>query len=233
MVILLNGSPRKKGATAGILQYISEQLEKQGIKTYLIHASDLNLQYCTGCSRCFETGTCVYKDDMEDLSSKIEKADGLILGTPTYASNLSGQLKTMIDRGHFVMEQLLHNKYALGVVTYENYGGRDASKILNKLFLYSGAAGSRSLQIKTASSKNPLADHRNRRRIEKGIRHFQKDLTGQRKPKLQALKHFVIFQLGILPFVKRKGRKYAGVVEKWKKNGIQPDMLASTQAPKK
>ena len=63
----------------------------------------------------------------------------MIIGSPTYASNISGQLKQFIDRGHFVIEQLLYKKYAISVVTGENYGSKDTGKILNKLLQYSGA----------------------------------------------------------------------------------------------
>lgn len=233
MIILLNGSPRKNGATASILNYISEQLKKQGLKTNVIHVSDLNLQYCIGCCKCYETGKCIYKDDIEDLSSKIEKADGLIIGTPTYASNMSGQLKTIIDRGHFVMEQLLHRKYVMSIVTYENYGGKDASKILKRLLLYSGATVCSSLHIKNTFFGNPLKDERKRKRIDREIYHFYKKLSKQKKSRLQAIKQFIIFQFGIVPFVKSKGTKYSGVVNSWKENDIGLNILANIKTPRK
>lgn len=66
------------------------------------------------------------------------RRDGIILGSPTYAGNVSGQMKVIIDRGHFVMEQLLYGKYAISVSTYENYGGGDTSKIINNVTTYSG-----------------------------------------------------------------------------------------------
>ena len=86
-----------------------------------------------------------FRDKGENAKSKyykmfhfliIETADGIIIGSPTYASNISGQMKVIIDRGHFVIEQLLFGKYAISVSTYENYGGKDTAKILNRLFCY-------------------------------------------------------------------------------------------------
>ena len=47
---------------------------------------------------------------IENLSKNIETADGIIIGSPTYASNVSGQMKVLIDRGHFVIEQLNGNR---------------------------------------------------------------------------------------------------------------------------
>lgn len=220
MILLLNGSPRKHGTTAIILEYISEQLEKQGLKTNVIHVSDLKLQYCIGCCKCYETGRCIYTDDIEHLSSEIEKADGIIIGTPTYASNISGQLKTVIDRGHFVIEQLLHKKYAMSVVTYENYGGKDASKILNRLLLYSGAVISDSLIIKNTFSDDPMKSRKIRDRINDGIQRFYIDLSKKKRHQYQHIKHFVIFRFGILPFVKKKGMAYSGVIDTWKRIGL-------------
>lgn len=69
----------------------------------MVHVSDLSLQYCVGCGSCYKTGACIYKDDIENLSLSVADADGIIIGSPTYASNVSGQMKVIIDRGHFVM----------------------------------------------------------------------------------------------------------------------------------
>lgn len=55
------------------------------------------------------------------------------------ASNISGLLKVFVDRGHFVIEQLLKKKYAVSVSTFENYGGNDTAKVINKLLTFSGA----------------------------------------------------------------------------------------------
>ena len=114
-IIVINGSPRINGATGQILSKISETLAKadSGIIIERIELSGLNLSLCTGCAACYKTGHChILEDGIEDLSRKIEECDGLILGSPTYASNVSAQFKILIDRGHFVFEQLLKKKAA-------------------------------------------------------------------------------------------------------------------------
>ncbi|MBQ3513909.1 MAG: flavodoxin family protein, partial [Lachnospiraceae bacterium] len=123
-IVIINGSHRKNGATALILNEMYRQLKKYSdVDVQMIHVADLELKYCVGCASCYKTGACIYKDDIENLSLSIAEADGVILGSPTYASNVSGQMKVIIDRGHFVMEQLLYGKYVISVTTYENYGG--------------------------------------------------------------------------------------------------------------
>lgn len=217
-VVIINGSHRKNGTTAMILNEMYQQLKKYyDAEVQIIHVSDLELRYCVGCGVCYQTGACIYKDDAEHLSRCIAEADGIILGSPTYASNVSGQMKVIIDRGHFVIEQLLYGKYAISVTTYENYGGRDSSKILNKLLAYSGARISDSIVLRNRFNANPLEDIRFKQRIEKTVRSFYRDITSRRKYILQSMKHFIVFRIGIQPFVIKKGSQYAGVIKKWEK----------------
>ena len=53
---------------------------------------------CKACYACFRTGSCVQKDDMAEILEKAEKADVLLLATPTYFLTMSGQMKVMIDQ---------------------------------------------------------------------------------------------------------------------------------------
>lgn len=220
-IVIVNGSHRKNGATAQILNEIHQQLKKYSdVDVQMIHVADLELKYCVGCGTCYQTGECIYKDDMEELSLKIGNADGVILGSPTYASNVSGQMKVIIDRGHFVMEQLLLGKYAISVTTYENYGGRDSAKILNKLLSYSGAAISGTIVSRSKFNSNPLEDIRLKENIEKVVHTFYCDVSSRRKYLFQRMKHFIIFRVGILPFVMSKGSQYDGVIKHWRRRNI-------------
>lgn len=215
-IILINGSPRKNGATATILNEIGSCLKQyQGVEAKVIHVDDLELIYCIGCSSCYKTGKCIYGDDLERLSKEIESADGIILGSPTYASNVSGQMKTMIDRGHFVIEQLLRGKYAMSVVTYENYGGKMAGNILNNLLSYSGAQISSTIVCKNAFGANPLDNKIFVRNVHQKAEKLYRDIHKRRRYIWQSTKHFAIFHIGIRPFVKRKGEQYQGVWERW------------------
>ena len=134
-IIIVNGSHRKNGATALILHEMYQRLKTYpNVEIQFYNVADFNLNYCVGCCKCYKNGKCIFNDDIEKLSENIETADGIIIGSPTYASNVSGQMKVVIDRGHFVIEQLLFRNYAISVSTFENYGGKDTSKILNRLW---------------------------------------------------------------------------------------------------
>lgn len=220
-IVIVNGSYRKNGATALILSEIHQQLKKySGVDVQMIHVADLELKYCVGCGSCYKTGACIYKDDIENLSLSIAEADGVILGSPTYASNVSGQMKVIIDRGHFVMEQLLYGKYAICVTTYENYGGMDSAKILNRLLSYSGAKISGTIVLQNKFNLNPLEAIRLKERIEKVVYRFHRDVVAKRKYMFQSIKHLIIFRIGIQPFVMKKGSQYDGVITHWKKRNV-------------
>lgn len=220
-IVIVNGSHRKNGATALILNEMCRQLKKYSdVDVQIIHVADLSLKYCVGCGFCYKTGVCIYKDDMENLSLSIADADGVILGSPTYASNVSGQMKVIIDRGHFVMEQLLYGKYAISVTTYENYGGRDSAKILNRLLSYSGARISGTIVSRNKFDSNPLENGQLKENIEKVVHTFYRDVVEKRKYMLQSIKHFIVFRIGIQPFVIGKGSQYDGVIKQWKKRNV-------------
>lgn len=222
-IIIINGSPRKSGRTATILNEIYSHLKtKPFVNVQMIHLSEITLNFCTGCCHCYKTGLCIFKDDIESISLQIATSDGVILGSPTYASNVSSQMKLLIDRGHFVMEQLLYGKYAMSVATYENYGGKDTANILNKLFTYSGATISGTIVSKapySVQAKNDLSLPL-RHSICKKADKFYNDIFYKRKYRLQRIKHSILFHLGIYPFVTKKGDSYLGVKEHWKKRNI-------------
>jgi multimeric flavodoxin WrbA len=220
-IIIINGSHRKNGSTAFILNELLQELNKyDDVDVQFIHVADLSLNYCVGCGTCYRTGKCIYRDDVEALSSNIASADGIILGSPTYASNVSAQMKTIIDRGHFVMEQLLYGKYAISVTTYENYGGTDTAKIMNRLLSYSGAKVCGKILFRKKSPSNLMEKYQSNKYIQKLANTLYWDIKLKRKYILQSIKQFIIFKIGIKPFVINNAKQYAGVIDYWKSKNI-------------
>lgn len=218
-IVLINGSPRKNGLTAEILHKMADRLAERCAETDFFNISDMNISPCSGCCSCYKTGRCFIEDDGEKLSAEIASADGVIIGSPTYASNVSGQLKQFIDRGHFVIEQLLYGKYAVSVATGENYGSGDTSAVLGKLLKYSGAALSGKiicdLPFGSGLTEKALA------KANRAADRLFADISRKKPYFFQSLVHKVIFNAGIKPFVERKGESYSGVVAKWKNIGIK------------
>lgn len=211
-IVIINGSPRDKGLTANILHSIEKRLSRRGAEVKFFDLSKLDMKQCNGCCACYKIGHCIYNDDAEKLSLEIVNADGLVIGSPTYASNISGILKQFIDRGHFVIEQLLYGKYALSVATGENYGSKDTSKSINKLLSYSGAKISGKI-IHNAPFNSSF--NKNKQAFKIADKLFN-DIDKSKHYLIQRIKHKIIFSIGIRPFVQKKGEKYQGVINKWK-----------------
>ncbi|MCI5723478.1 MAG: NAD(P)H-dependent oxidoreductase [Erysipelotrichaceae bacterium] len=78
-IVIINGSPRKKGTTANILHSFEEKLHSyEDVNIEYFDLIDLDIKTCSGCCGCYRTGTCYMKDDAEMLSEKISCCDGLI-----------------------------------------------------------------------------------------------------------------------------------------------------------
>jgi len=219
-IVFINASHRKNGATAKVLHEFASQLENEHVNTVFFHLSDLEIGFCKGCCSCYKTGHCFMDDDAETVSQTISEADGVVIGTPCYASGISGQLKTFIDRGHFVIEQLLKGKHTVGIVTYENAGGGAAYKTLKTLFSFSGAKTVGRLVVKTPFGSDPVKNGKTKLAIEKKAARFQNAIQGNKAPlQLQILQFFVL-KFGIKPFVLNKGQAYQGVLQHWKNRGV-------------
>ena len=219
-VLIINGSPRIKGATSTMMHMIGRDLKSSGIDVDFYDLSEIDMSHCIGCCSCYKTGHCCIDDDAEKLSELISEADGVVLGTPTYASNVSGLMKDLIDRGHFVIEQLLHNKYCITVATGENYGNKQALKVLNDLVLYSGGRLSGKIRAGLPFNDIQSIDGGLERRVHKVAQSLVRDMEHGHIYPFQRLFHFIIFFAGIKPFVRKKGALYQGVTIKWKKYGI-------------
>lgn len=96
-ILVINGSPRKKGKIAAMLHAVADSAASADV--HWIDVNDLKLRPCTGCMKCRASGTCVLpEDDGHRMAEEIRQCDALVLGTPVYWGNMSGQMKLMFDR---------------------------------------------------------------------------------------------------------------------------------------
>jgi len=105
-VLAINGSPRKNWNTAILLNKALEGAASQGATTELIHLYDLNYKGCISCFACKlrdgkSYGKCALKDDLTPVLEKIENADAVILGSPIYFGNVTGEMRSFIERMAF------------------------------------------------------------------------------------------------------------------------------------
>ncbi|MCR4831970.1 MAG: flavodoxin family protein [Butyrivibrio sp.] len=97
-ILILSASPRKQGNSDILCDEFIKGAAESGHLVEKISLYDKNIVFCRACYACFKTGKCVICDDMEEILEKIQKADVLVIATPTYFLTMNGMLKTVIDR---------------------------------------------------------------------------------------------------------------------------------------
>jgi multimeric flavodoxin WrbA len=102
-LLAFNGSPRKKGNTATLLEHALEGAESKGAKTKLYHLYDLDFSGCISCFACKRIGGksyghCAVKDDLAEVFAKVAKADAILIGSPIYISVPSGETRCFLER---------------------------------------------------------------------------------------------------------------------------------------
>jgi multimeric flavodoxin WrbA len=143
--VAINGSPRKGGNTEILLRKVLGPLSSAGWDTELIQLGGKKIKGCAACYRCFSTkdSRCSVKTDVfNDCLDKILAADAIILGSPTFFSDVSAEMKALLDRTGLVSvanDGLLRGKIGASVVAVRRGGGTHAFDTMNHMFLMSGA----------------------------------------------------------------------------------------------
>lgn len=103
-VIAINGSPKAEGNTYHTLKIVTDELEKEGISTEIIHVGNKNIQGCIACGWCYENKNekCVINDEVNEIIQKLKAADGIIIGSPVYYASIAGTMKSFLDRTFYV-----------------------------------------------------------------------------------------------------------------------------------
>ena len=126
-IIAVNGSPRKNWNTHILLEKCLEGAKEAGAEAELVNLYDIQFKGCTSCFICKLKGNsvskCAMKDDMEIILQKICECDALVLGSPIYFSNVTGEMRSFMERLLF---------------PYSSYEGKPSSfrKKINTTFIY-------------------------------------------------------------------------------------------------
>jgi multimeric flavodoxin WrbA len=142
-VVAFNGSARKGGNTAILLGYVLKELEAEGIDTELIDLSGATIHGCLACSQCSKNKNrrCSQTGDMGNaIIEKMEQADGILLGSPTYVADVSPEIKALMDRACLVAKSnggIFRRKVGAAVVAVRRAGAIHAFDTLNHFFLIS------------------------------------------------------------------------------------------------
>ena len=140
-VLAFNGSPRRDGNTARMIEAVFEVLREEGIETESIQVGGLLLHGCKACYHCRKTqsGRCTQADDpVNGWIERIRSADGILLASPTYFADVTPELKALMDRAGFVMrgeKNELCRKVGAAIVAMRRAGGIHAFDSINHFFL--------------------------------------------------------------------------------------------------
>ncbi len=105
-ILVLNGSPRKKGKVAGLLTAVADGARDRHDVEW-VDVYNLAIKPCISCMKCRPDKPCVLpRDDAHKIGEKITAADSLVVGTPTYWGNMSAPLKALFDRNVTTFEHL-------------------------------------------------------------------------------------------------------------------------------
>jgi len=140
-VVAFNGSVRKEGNTALLLNTALAEIAAEGIETELYQLAGKPIQGCIACYQCFKNKDrrcAVTKDIANECIEKMADADGILLGSPTYFADVSASMKALIERCGMVGRanpELLRRKVGAGVVAVRRAGAYHAFSSLNAFFL--------------------------------------------------------------------------------------------------
>lgn len=140
-VVALNGSSRRGGNTAILLGHVLAELEAEGIETELVELADVEIHGCLACRKCssHRNRRCSQENDMGNVCiEKMAAADGILLGSPTYVTDVSPVIKALIDRACLVSGAnggMFRHKVGAAVVAVRRAGAIHAFDTLNHFFL--------------------------------------------------------------------------------------------------
>ena len=138
-ILAINGSPRKDGNTAHMLNTVLGICAKAGFETEIYHAGGRTVRGCAACGGCrTHKGKCAIDDWMNDLYSKMKEADAILLGSPTYFADLTPEIKAVIDRCGYISRNdnaMLSRKVGAAVCAVRRAGSIHVLDSIQHFFL--------------------------------------------------------------------------------------------------
>jgi len=186
-ILGINGSPRgERSATLQLITAVLEGAKEKGAEVDVVNLIDLDIRFRNACSACFQEGRCVEEDDFPELYKRIKAADGLVLGSPVYIDQITGQMKLLIDRmADGIQCQALSGKYGCSVSTSGDHAEQAVVTYLNHFLQMLGATPVGGVGVAIGRDQNALT------RAEEDARELGKTLaeailTQRRYPDIEA-----------------------------------------------
>ena len=133
-VLLINGSPKSDGNTSIAIDEMVKTFHEEGVETEVIQVGNKVIRGCIGCGKCFEKGSCVFDDIVNETAPKLAAADGLVIATPVYYASANGTLVSFLDRLFYSANYDMTMKVGASVAVCRRGGSSATFDELNKYF---------------------------------------------------------------------------------------------------
>ena len=137
-VLMLNGSPRVNGNTSIALKEMEKIFNAEGIESETIQIGNQDIRSCIACNTCYEKGKCVFDDVVNEIASKFEACDGLVIASPVYYASANATLVALLTRLFYSTHFDKTMKVGASVVCARRGGLSATFDELNKFFTISG-----------------------------------------------------------------------------------------------
>ena len=214
-LLVIFGSKQKKGAGVKAVEIFKSKFDEMEYSFDNVFLSDYEIKSCRGCTVCFKKEKCNIKDDIESIVGKMKSSDGLIFVTPIYAMNISGLLKTFIDRISFMLHKpALYEQHSYVIITSDIGGFKPISLymsyIINGFSIYNtGYTGvfakfiKNDVNYQNQISKEMTAEAETFKRLLNRGRNYQ--------PKLAQILRFNLWKMSAI----QKKEYYPGDYQYW------------------
>lgn len=128
-VLIISTSPRKNGNSETLADAFAKGAKDAGNTVLKVSLYDKTIGFCKGCLVCQKTGRCVIHDDADTIAQKMLSADVLVFATPIYYYEMSGQMKTMLDRANplYSLDYAFRDVYLLATAAEEEESAMDGA----------------------------------------------------------------------------------------------------------
>jgi len=128
-VVIVSTSLRRNSNSDALAEEFAKGAREAGHSVEKLTLAGKKLEFCRGCLSCQTTHRCVIHDDAAELWEKMVQADALVFATPVYYYEMSGQMKTLLDRGNpvFGTDPAFRSIYLLASAADENPTAMDGA----------------------------------------------------------------------------------------------------------
>ena len=124
-VLIVSTSLRAHSNSHALAERFAQGASEAGNSVEVVRLQSKNIAFCRGCLACQKTGSCVIRDDAVEIAQKMHDAEVIVFATPIYYYEMSGQMKTMLDRANC----LYGSNYAFRDIYLLSAAAEDAEEV--------------------------------------------------------------------------------------------------------